>query len=205
LGDEGAFVKEVFWSILKIIGFLLILPLVIAFLIAFQTQILSLPPNKEAWVLWGAGSYVALNLFVYSFKEVYDFGKSLVEKMFTFFKPAGYVVPVFSLFFIIIYIIALILGKASLQPYFLFAIAFTLTMHLVLTAHEIYESDSSILKAHYLFTFGAILIVNLFIISLLLAWAIPEYSFVGFIKSLASQTAHLYKSIYKALFVDSSV
>ena len=36
-------------------------------------------------------------------------------------------------------------------------------------------------------------------------WAIPEYSFIGFIKSLASQSIHLYKSIYKALFVDPSV
>ena len=64
--------KEIFWAILKIFGFLLILPLIIASFIAFQTQILVLPVNKEAWVLWGAGTYVALNLFVYDFKAVYD-------------------------------------------------------------------------------------------------------------------------------------
>ena len=198
--------KEILQAILKIFGFLLILPLIIASFIAFQTQILLLPVNKEVWVLWGAGSYIALNLFVYDFQPVYVFGKSLVEKMMTFFKPAGYIVPIYSIFLIIVYIIALILGRGiSLQPYFLFAIAFTLAMHLVLTAHEIYRSDNSVLKAHYLFTFGAVLIASLFIISLLLAWAIPEYSLVGFIKSLASQTVHLYKSIYKALFVDSSI
>ncbi len=195
--------KEVFWAILKIFGFLLILPLIIAFFIAFQSQILSLPVNKEAWVLGGAGSYVALNLFVYDFKRAYDFGKSLVEKMLPFFQPAGHVVPVFTIFLIIIYIIALILGRGtSLQPYFLFAIAFSLAMHLILTAHEIYHSDTSVLKAHYLFVFGAILMANLFIMSLLLAWVIPEYSLVGFIKSLASHTFHLYTSVYKALFVD---
>jgi len=199
-------VKEVFVAILKIIGFLLILPLIIASFIAFQGQILSLPVNKEVWVLWGMGTYVALNLFVYDFKNVYDFGKSLVEKMLTFFKPAGYLVPIYSIFLIIIYVIALIFGRgALLQPYFLFALAFTLAMHLILTAHEIYESDKSILKAHYLFAFGAVLVAALFLISLLLAWAIPEYSFVGFVKSLAAQTFHLYHSIYKALFVDSSV
>jgi hypothetical protein len=179
------------------------LPLIIAFFIAFQGQILSLPVNKEAWVLWGAGSYVALNLFVYDFKNVYDFGKSLVEKMFTFFKPAGYMLPVFSVFLIIIYIIALILGRTSLQPYFLFAIAFSLAMHLILTAHEIYQSDNSALKAQYLLIFGAIFIINLFIMSLLLAWAIPEYSLMGFFKSVTSQTFHLYTSVYKMLFVDS--
>ena len=196
--------KEIFLSILKILGFLLILPLVIAFFIAFQSQILSLPLNKEAWMLWGAGSYIALNLFVYDFKNAYDFGKSLVEKVFTFLKPAGHVIPVYTVFFIIIYVIALILGRgASWQPYFLFAIAFSIAMHLVLTAHEIYQADNSVLKAHYLITFGAILIVNLFVLSLLLAWAIPEYSFVGFIKSVASRTFHIYSTVYRALFVDS--
>ena len=94
--------KEVLWAILKIFGFLLILPLIVASFIAFQNQILSLPVNKEVWVLWGAGSYIALNLFVYDFKSIYDFGKSLVEKIFTFFKPAGYVVPIFSVFLIIL-------------------------------------------------------------------------------------------------------
>jgi len=198
-------VKEIFCSILKIFAFLLALPLIIAFLLAFQTQILSLPVNKEVWVLWGAGSYIGLNLFVYDCKNVYDFGKSLVEKMFTFFKPAGYLVPIFTIFLIILYIIALILGRGTtLQHYFLFGIAFTLAMHLILTAHEIYHSDNSVLKAHYLLVFGAIFIANLFIMSLLLAWAIPEYSFLGFIKSLASHTAHLYSSVYRALFVDNS-
>ena len=195
--------KEVFIAILKIICFLLLLPLIIASFIAFQTQILSLPVNKEVWVLWGAGVYVALNLFVYSFKDVYDFGRVLVEKMLTFFKPAGFIFPIYSLLIIIIYVITLILGHSAWQSYFIFTIAMSLAMHLILTAHEIYGSDNSILKSHYLLTFGVIFIVNLFIMSLLLAWAIPEYSFIGFIKSLASQTVHLYKFVYKALFVDT--
>jgi len=198
--------KETLLAILKIVGFLLVLPLIIAFCIAFQSQILSLPVNKEVWVLWGAGVYIALNLFVYDFKNVYEFGKTTVEKILPFLKPAGYIVPVYSVFIIIIYVIALLLGRGTaFQSYFLFAIAFTITMHLVLTAHVIYESDSSLLKAHYLVTFGSILIVSLFVISLLLAWAIPEYSFIGFVKSLSSHTAHLYKNLYRLIFVDSSV
>ena len=197
--------KDIFLAVLKLCGFLLFLPLILAFLLAFQNQILSLPPAKEAWMLWGAGIYVGLNLFVYDFKDVYVFGKAWVEKISTFFKPAGYLIPVYALFLIIVYEIFLILGRDVIQPYFLFAIAFTLTMHLVQTAHEIYEADSSVLKAHYLCTFGVVLIVNLFFISLLLAWVIPEYSFVGFIKSLSAQTCHFYKSAYKVLFVDSAV
>jgi hypothetical protein len=197
--------KDIFLAILKIVVFLCTLPLIAAFCIAFQSQVLSFPAAKETWVLWGAGIYVALNLFVYDFKDVYAFGKVWVEKIFTFFKPAGWIIPVYSIVLIIIYEIFIIIGKeASVQPYFLFAIAFTLAMHLVQSAHEIYEADNSIFKAHYLCTFGVILIVNLFFISLLLAWVIPEYSFGGFIKSLSSQTCHFYKSVYKVLFVDSA-
>ena len=185
---------------------MLILPLIAASCLSFKDQIFLLPAKKEIWLFWGAGAYVALNLFVYDFKNIYVFGKSWIDKVLTFFKPAGYVIPVYSLALIVVYAVFSLLGRAgSVQPYFLFAIAFTLAMHLVLTAHEIYESDSSLLKAHYLITFGAVLIVNLIIISLLFAWAISEYSLIGFIKSLASQTSHLYKLIYKIFFIDSSV
>lgn len=195
--------KEVFGSIIRIFGFLLILPLVIAAFIAFQNQILSLPVNKEVWVLWGAGSYIALNLFIYDFKDVYNFGKSIIENLMAFFKPAGYLIPFYSIVFIFIYVIAIIFWHGpSLQPYFLFVLSFTIAMHLILTAHDIYGSDNSILKAQYFFIFGILLIVNLIVISLLLAWAIPDYSLIAFLKSLASETTRLYTMIYKILFVD---
>jgi len=197
--------KDVLFAILKTLGFLLILPLIIAFVMAFQSQVLSLSAKKEAWMLWGAGSYIALNLFVYDFKSVYDFGKTWVEKIFSFFKPAGYVLPVYAVILTTVYVIIFLLGKAaSVQPYLLFAIAFSMAMHLVLTARDIYESDGSILKAHYFVTFGAIVLVNILIMSLLFTWAFSEYSFVDFIKSLAFHTSHLYKLIYKGLFIDSS-
>ncbi len=195
--------KDILLALLKILGFLLALPLVVAFIIAFQTQILSLPVNIEAWLLWGVVSYIALYLFVYDFKKVYEFGRALMDKMFSQVKILGYLLPIYSLFLIIVYIVALLLGRgAAWSHYFIFAIAFTPSMHLVLTAHEIYEADNSVLKSHYFLVFGAVLIANLFVMSLLLAWAIPEYSLLGFIKSLVSHTSYLYKSIYRALFVD---
>jgi len=193
-------------AILKLFIFLLILPLVIASFIAFQTQILSLPVHKEAWLLWGAGSYIAMNLFVYDFESVYVFGSTMVEKMLYFFKPSVYVIPVYSLLLTVVFIIVSALGQEPVwQPFFLFTIAFTLAMHVVLTAHVLYLSDDSLLKAHYLLSFGLVLIIVFFIISLFLAWAIPEFSLIGFVKSLASHTLHLYKFTYKMLFVDSSV
>ncbi|MBF0503515.1 MAG: hypothetical protein HQL14_00290 [Candidatus Omnitrophica bacterium] len=197
--------KDFVASILKIFGFLAALPLIFVSVLAFWHQILLLPAAKEGCLLWGAGIYVGLNLFVYDFKDVYAFGKTQIENLFTFFKPAGFLIPVYSVVLIIVYQILLALGHVSLQPVFLFAIAFGLAMHVVQTAREIYTADNSFLKAHYLCTFGVVLIVSLFFISLLLAWAVGEYSLVGFIKAICAQTGHFYKSIWKALFVDSSV
>lgn len=195
--------KDIFWAILKLIAFIFILPLIIATVIAFQTAILSLPPNKDAWLLWGAGTYIALKLFVYDFKAVYTFGNSCIDKVVTFFKPAGYMLPIYSVILVMIYVITLIIGRGSaFAPYFLFFFAFTLAMHLIMTAHEIYEADKSILKAHYLFVFGSLIVFNFIMMALLLAWALPEYSLIAFIKNLSAQTVHMYKWIYKVLFVD---
>lgn len=200
--------KNVLGSILKIVIFLLALPLIIASIMAFQDHILSLPVNEEVSILWGGAMYVVFNLFIYDFQEVYVFGKTWMEKIFTFFKAAGYVIPVYSVLLVFTFVLLLVFGKlgaraSGWQEYFLFAIAFMFVMHLTKTAYEIYEADKSLLKAHYGCVFGAILVVNIFFISLLFAWIIPEYSFVGFIKSLSAHTCHLYKVVFKALFVDS--
>ncbi|MDE1921695.1 MAG: hypothetical protein KGI24_09680 [Candidatus Omnitrophica bacterium] len=196
--------KAILWSILKIACFLLIVPLLAAFVIAFQNRILSLPAHQSACLLWGAGVYVAANLFIYDFKKAHDLGKNLVEKMTAFFKPAAYVVPAYALVAILIYVVAVALGRGSaIQPYFLFVLGFAFTMHLVLTAHEIYGSDNSFFKSEYLIIFPAVFMASLIIMSLLLAMLLREYSFVGFFKSLASHAAHFYQTFYRFLFVDS--
>ncbi|MDE2028717.1 MAG: hypothetical protein KGJ11_09285 [Candidatus Omnitrophica bacterium] len=195
--------KEILGSILKIACFILVIPILAAIIIAFQDHVLALPVHKEACLLWGAGVYVGLNLFVYDFKKAFEWGKALIEKMVSFFKSAVYLVPVYSLIIVIVYLIAAALGRGNaFQPYFLFILGFTFTMHLVLTAHEIYGSDKSPLKSQYLLVFSAVLASNLIIISLLLTLTC-QYSFVGFVKSIASHTSHFYKSSYKLLFVDS--
>ena len=71
-----------------------------------------------------------------------------------------------------------------------------------MAARQMHEEDNSPLKAQYFFGFGVVYVVNIIFMALLLAWVIPEFSFVAFVKSLAHHTTHLYKEIYHLLFVD---
>ena len=123
--------KEIIGSIVKIACFIVILPLIFALIMSFQGQVLILPVKKEAWLLWGAGSYVALNLFVYDLESVFTFGNAFIEKLLPVFKVGKYVLPVYSILLTVIFaIVSAVNHGTSLQPCFLFAIAFTLAMHL---------------------------------------------------------------------------
>ena len=197
--------KQGLLTILKFFLFLLLLPLVIACVLAFQGQILGVPPIKEAWLLGGIVVYVVLHLFLYNFKDVYLFGRSIVTKLFTFLGPsaeiAGGVVPVYAVLVICLGLLLKALGYGAYERFVLFALAFVSAMHVIGTAQQIYEADASPLKSQYLVSFGLILAANLVILALVIIPLVPEFSFMAFIESLAHRTASYYAHIYKVLFV----
>ena len=200
--------KEGLLAIVKFFLFLLILPLLIATGSAFQTQILGLPVHKEQWLLWGAVVFVLLHLFLYSFKEVYTFGQTVVSNLLKFFEPlaaiGGLLVPIYTVLAICLYLVLNVLGlTAKYERILLLILGFSVAMHIVLTARQMYEADSNPIKAQYLSVFALVLVANLFIIALLLGLAVPEFSFVAFVQALAHHTASYYHAIYKVLFVPS--
>ena len=192
--------------ILKFLAFLLILPLTIASVLAFQNQILSIPAVQEQWFLWGVVIFLLVYVFLYNFKEVYVFGQSIVGGLFKFFQPlaniAGLIIPIYTILALSVFLIVHVVDvSAKYEGYLLLVLGFSVAMHIVLTALQLYEADSSSIKGEYLFNFGLALVANLFIMSLLLGFAIPEFSFVGFLKTLSGHTASYYTAIYRLLFV----
>ena len=201
--------KQGILAIVKFFLFLLVLPLVAATVLAFQSQVLGLPVHKEQWILWGGGIFVLAYLFFYNFKEVYIFGQTVVSNLLKFLGPAvhaaGLIVPIYTVLIICLYLILNVVGVAArYEGCLLLALGFSVAMHIVLTAHQLYEADCSPIKAHYLFAFGLAFTANFFIISLLLGFVVPEFSFMGFFKTLSQHTASYYHAIYKALFVSPS-
>ena len=198
--------KEGLLAIFKIFVFLLVLPLVIAAAGAFQIQILGLPVHKEQWFLWGMVVFLLLYLFFYNFKDVHTFGQGIVSHFSKSFQSlanvAGSVIPIYTVFIICLYLILNILGiTVRYEGYLLFVLSFSITMHIVLTAHQLYEADSSPLKAQYFLVFSLAFVVSLLIVSLLLGLTIPEFSFIDFFKVLSHRASSYYGSTYKVFFV----
>ncbi|MBI4308961.1 MAG: hypothetical protein HY591_01375, partial [Candidatus Omnitrophica bacterium] len=140
------------------------------------------------------------------FEEVYTFGQTIVSNLLKFLGPvvnaAGLTIPIYTVLIICVYLILNIVGVAArYERALLLALGFSAAMHMVLTARQLYESDSSPIKAHYLFAFGLAFVANLCIISLLLVLVVPEFSFPGFLKVLSHQAVSYYKAIYRAIFV----
>lgn len=198
--------KQGLLAFLKVIVFLLFLPLILAVSLAFQTHLLNLPASKEAWLLWGAFTYIIANFFIYDCKDIFLWGKELTSKIFGFVGPlanaVSLMVPIYSVTIIIVYVILTLMGKASFYDgLFLFSIGFTLTMNLVLAAGQLKGEDSGPLKAQYFLGFTLLYVFSLCFMALLLSWVMPEFSFIAFIKSLTYHATHLYKEVYRLLFI----
>jgi hypothetical protein len=201
--------KDGLLSVLKFFGFLLVLPLVIASVFAFQREVLSIPAGKEQWFLWGAAIFLLIFLFLYNFKDVYIFGQNIVSNLLKFYQPlsavGGFILPLYTVLLSCLYLILNVIGiTGRYEGYLILCIGFSVALHIVLTAQQMYESDGSPIKAQYLLAFGLALVVNLIIISLLLTIAIPDFSFLDFFKDLSAHTVAYYQAIYKVLFVSPS-
>ncbi len=198
--------KEGLLTILKFFCFLLILPLIVAVVLAFQSQILGLPVASEQWFLWGVVVFVGIYLFLYHFREVYDFGQNITVSLFKFYQPLASISPmVISIYTVLLVCLCLVLNIIGLgapyEKYLVLALGFTTAMHLVMTAQYLYEADSGPIKAHYFLVFGASLVAYLFILSVLLGCTVSGFSFLDFLGALAGHTKDYYQHIYRALFV----
>ncbi len=196
--------KEGFLAVLKFFLFLLLLPLIVSTAMAFQSEVLSLPVPKESWFLWGAGVFVLTFLFVYNFNEVYILGQTIVTNLLKFAQPlvqiGALIIPIYTVLIVCISLLLHVLGKAGpFSFWIIFTLAFSVAMHLVVTAHQLYEADTSPLKSHYLLVFGLAFIANLCIMSLLIGLVIPEYSFLDFFNVLSHQAWASYYKIYRTL------
>lgn len=197
--------KQALLGVVQFFGFLLFLPIIIAATVGFQTQVLGLPVNKEQWFLWGVVAFIVLYLFLYNCKEIYDFGSSVVAKLLKFFEPLAafgpLVIPIYTVLIVCLY---LILNVADVSRKFegalLLALGFSVTMHLVLTAQQLYESDGGPIKGQYLLSFGFIGVLILILSALLLGCVIPELSFIEFIQFSYAHAVEMYTKIYQALF-----
>ena len=196
-------------GILKLILFVFLLPFISALLLSFYVQVVAIGEPNASWLYYGALVFVAIYLFVYNFKEVYEFGQNVVIRILAFVKPivnvASLVIPVYPIIFSVVFLILNSMGiLGKFESIALMSVSFTWMMHVVLTAKQLNEGEKAVVKGGYFFGFGLALIFHVLIAALLLAMMLHEFSLVNFVKNLSHQTVHIYHSIYMMLFVPRS-
>jgi hypothetical protein len=154
--------------------------------------------------LMGAATYCGLNLFYYPIEGLYLFGQRVFGDMFRFSTATASVVPMVipiytTLLLLIHYIIMSIFHYEGLQNYFIFFIGFTFAMHVVMTAHDIYDEDDGQIKAHYLFYFALTYICNIVLLVVLLDFNFSSVKFMSFFDSSYNHAEFIYMWAYRLI------
>ena len=202
----GGGITNVLLLILKIVLAILLLPVVVGTTYAVQGELATFEPAIRQALFVGMVSYVLMRFFVYDFSVVYTFGQGLITTVFQFLKPlvnfAPYVLPIYTFAIIIAYGVLSLMGKMqpAWQGIFLFLLAFTFTMHIVLTAQDLYNKDSMAGKPNYFFGMSLVYIIDVFLMALFMSLAVKGFSFPHFFESLTGTSFKIYAAVFHQLF-----
>lgn len=198
--------KEKILAVLKLFMAILSLPFVIGMTAAFWGSLrLTHAPIASAFG-WGVVVYLILHILLYQPSQVFDTGKKIAETAMGVFAPlfkmAGFCVPIFTILSFLAYFLA---GRMrpQIEPYlgcFVFVAAFTLTMHLVMTANALRGKQAGRLKENYFFAIFVIYIINIMIVGGAFNLLTADFYFTDFMKSAAQKAGAIYTASFKQLF-----
>jgi len=197
--------KSIIGDIVKFLIFVGLIPLIIALTVAFCQEFHSLPTSYKFAFNWGVILYLIMHLLVYEPEGIYRFGQKLVSSVFCFFEPlvkvAPFFFPVYSILLLIVLFFENIFVKSpKFDLALIFLIAFTLIMHIALTAKAIKGKDANATKPNYFFTMSFIFVINMLIISLMFDLVIPEFAFTTFFKRTVLIAKEIYLMVFRQLF-----
>lgn len=154
--------------------------------------------------LCGVWSFLASYLFLYDFREVYQFGQKNLEAILGFLAPLNQTLTnVFSFYFIfsmiLFYLLKIITRANSIIPYFVFIAGFTSVMHVILSARDFQGQEKALFKPTYLFWMCVIVIVNVVLLVLYMDLSIDKLTLMKFLKSAWSLSIDYYRIVLKSL------
>ena len=198
--------RNVLLTILKFLVFILFVPVIISSTIGFRNEITQLDHATLRFFIFGAVGFLVIFLFVAEPQGLYDYGQKLVSHIFSFFEPlievAPFVVPVYSILFLIVYSIAsLIFSIERYHGVFIFLFSFSFVMHLVMTAKALKNKGGEFNAADYCFAMSFIYILNIFFISIFLDLVVAGFSFPEFFKATVRVAWEIYVTVFRQFFV----
>ncbi len=193
------------WEFMKFIFFILMIPLIAAVTISFQKELSELKSVYHYSFEWGVFAYAVLYFFLCDLVWLYKFGQSISAEILRFWDPLAKVMPyVFPIYTVLTvgayYIVVRILGMGPNQGWWFFVMGFTFAMHLIMTARELYEEDTSLYKPNYLFEMTLVYVLDVFLMVQLLNATAWKFSLVAFAQTVLDLTRDFYTIIYLKFF-----
>jgi len=175
-------------TLAKLILGLLLLPFVYSISVSFFNTLRSASQTALLYFFAGIFTLLAVHLFVWEPKIVYNAGQKLLVLIFSFIRPllriAPYVLPTYTIILFIIYSVVLLFSKSQeILHYFVFFFGFSMSMHLVFSSRSLRTRRGDFLKANYIFGFCLIYMVNLLLVATFLNLVIADYSLIAFFRS----------------------
>jgi len=199
--------KEAFLNILKLVAFVLLIPLIVAVSISFYRHIYALGAPFGYSFLAGVLAYMVVHIFVFQPMSIFQFGQNLVATIFRFhLLVARSCQLIFSLYTIILVVLfyfgqRFFLWEERILSFLMGFVGFSYAMHVVLVAQELRETDLSALRPHYFLVVGLTYVVNLIGVGVMLSLVLPAFNLAGFFQTSGSLATQIYTVCLKQLFV----
>lgn len=192
-------------SILKLLIFLLILPVAVGVSYGFLNTF-SFLDKQVTDVFWaGVAAFFLVDLVILRLAALYKKGQRIIEIIFHFVAPlvkfAPYVLPIYTIL-ILVFAVSFSFFK-DISPYrdtLLFLTGFSIILHFVYTADAMRAKQSDFLKASYFFSIALIYLFNLIILGFTISRVLPTFSFVEFFHNSCNSVKDTYTVIFDQLF-----
>ena len=193
--------KEFLLTFLKFVIGVCLLPIVYALSLCFTQELGKLEPRVTHSFIWGIAGFLVVYLFIWEPAILFKKGQRILEVIFRFFAPlvkvAPFVLPIYAiLIFVIYFILISFVDMREFIPAVIFAIGFSLCLHLVFSARTLRSKQGDSLKANYIFGFSWICILDSILLAGFFNLAFESFSLINFFNA----SYQIVKSIYTALF-----
>lgn len=198
--------KELALVLLKLAIGICLLPMVYAVTVVFSRELIKLEPQVAAAFVWGIIGFLIVYLFIWEPAVFFKRGQRILEVIFRFFAPlvkaAPFVLPIYAILLFIAYLI--LTAFADMRGYafsFLFAVGFSVALHLVFSAKTLRSKQGDSLKANYLFGFSWIYILDSLLLALFFNLAFENFSFISFFNGSCQIAKGIYTAVFNQLFL----
>jgi len=176
----------------------LLLPVVIATFVGFEHHLGNYPSSHSEFFRWGIFAFLITFLFLYQFWSVYEFGQRSMQSIFSFLSPADKVVsrliPFYlTIIIILFYVNKTFLGISKVSPYYMFFVGFAFAMHILLTAQDMQQEETTPIKPTYFFWMSVNFVVVILFTVLLFDFVFDKWSFPRFLNEVRESTEYFYR------------